>query len=152
MKILENFKFSEESIDSYLNVTSSDEEITNYESFLLKNPVSKVAFPEFDEPYYTSLEYSLRHLLYKYENNWITSSRQVVHSTDECISNVHFVFNIDNKIISVNVFQRSSNINNLEDDIQFLNYFIRKYLKKDIELNVFVSMPHEFHKKKTKVD
>lgn len=152
MKVLYNFNFKKRSIKEFLNVTSSDEEITNYESFLLKNPISKVVFPDFDEPYYTSLESSLRHLLYKYENNWITSSRQVAHSTDECISNVHFVFNTDNKIISVNVFQRSSNINNLEEDIQFLNYFIRKYLNKDIELNIFISMPHEFHKKKTKVD
>ena len=74
-----------------------------------------------------------------------------MHSSDECISNVHFSF-INGKIIDVNVFQRSSNINNIEEDIQFLNYFINKYIGYKVNLNILVSMPHLFCKKKTKVD
>ena len=152
MKILKNFNIEKNDIRDFLEVSSKNNEIINYESFLLTNPISKKTFPEFDEPYYTSLEYSLRHLLYKYEKKWITSNRQVIHSTDECISNVHFVFDTDNKVTGVNVFQRSSNVNNLEEDVQFLNYFVNKYIDHAIELNIFVSMPHIFTNRKTKVD
>ena len=157
MKIISDYNFKNRDFASdimtgrVLNIESKDEDLINFESFLLMNPITEIKFPEFDEPYYTHMEYTLRHLLYKYEKGWITSPRQVMHSSDECISNVHFSF-INGKIIDVNVFQRSSNINNIEEDIQFLNYFINKYIGYKVNLNILVSMPHLFCKKKTKVD
>ena len=152
MKIIKNFNFLENNIKVELNKIYEDNKIINYEQFILENPITKNTFPEFDEPYYTHLEYSLRHLLYKFDKNWITSSRQVIMATEECISTIHFVYDNNKKVTNINVFQRSSNINNIEEDMQFLNYFKEKYLTLDVNINVFVSMPHIFLDRITKVD
>ena len=73
-------------------------------------------------------------------------------ATEECISTIHFVYDNNKKVTNINVFQRSSNINNIEEDMQFLNYFKEKYLTLDVNINVFVSMPHLFLDRITKVD
>lgn len=137
-----------------LPILKETEEMVLFEPFVLLNPITKSNdFPSSDEPYYTSLEMQLRHLLYKFEKGWITSERQVMYSSDECISAIHFTFNNEKEIIGVNVFQRSSNVLNLEDDVQFLNYFINKYASLDrVNLYITVSQPHVFKGKKKKIE
>jgi hypothetical protein len=138
---------------SQLIVSKETDEMVLYEPFLLLSPKTDDKFPPNDEPYYTSLEYTLRHLLYKYEKGWITSERQVIYSSDECISTIHFIFDEHKKVKQINVFQRSSNLLNLEDDAQFFNYFIKKYCDGEkVKVNILVSMPHIFKHKKKKVE
>ena len=126
-------------------IKKETKELIYFDSFTLLNPETELTFPSSDEPYYTSLEYQLRHLLFKKERGWITSERQVIYTSDECISTIHFLYDENNKVDQVNVFQRSSNLLNIEDDIQFLNYFINKYLDiETVDLVIFNSMPHVF--------
>ncbi len=151
MIVLNNFDFKDD-ISTKIEKAYEDNSIINYRSFIMINPITPDSFPNFDEPYYTHMEYTLRHLLYKFKKGWITSPRQVMFSSDECISNVHFIFDNNMNVTDMNIFQRSSNINNLKEDIQFLNYFINKYIKHPITLSIFISIPHRFKNKKTKVD
>lgn len=147
-----SFQYDLPSIDKLL-VSKETEEMVLFEPFLLINPVTKTDFPSSDEPYYTSLEMQLRHLLYKFDKKWITSERQVILVSNECISTVHFIFDENNEVSKINVFQRSSNLLNLEDDVQFFNYFINKYLTNlKVDINIFVSAPHIFKGKKKKVE
>lgn len=127
---------------SELEISKTTEEMVLFKPFLLINPETASTFPDFDEPYYTSLEYILRHLLYKFEHNWIKSERQVMYTSDECISTIHFIYDENKKVCTINVFQRSSNLNNLKEDVQFFNYFIKKYFDRYVELNIIFSMPH----------
>lgn len=150
MKVITDFNFKKKSIKKFLKIEDSNEEITNYESFMLINPITKNEYPEFDKPFFDRMNATLKHIIYKFENGWITSERQVMLTGNECLTTIQFVPREDR--VQLNVFQRSSNVNNLADDIQFLNWFLVNEIKKSFELNVFVSMPHEFHKKKTKVD
>lgn len=152
MKVITNFDFVMNDIHEELSIESSSNELTNYESLILVNPITGVDFPGFDKPFFDRMDATLDHILYQYEKGWITSERQVFYTSNECLTTIQFVFRGDR--IQMNVFQRSSNVNNLKEDIQFLNYFLKKVaIKKQMitELNVFVSMPHEFHNKKTKV-
>jgi len=137
-----------------LIVSKETEEMVLFYPFLLLSPRTDDKFPTSDEPYYTALEFQLRHLLFKFEKGWIKSERQVIYSSDECISTVHFIFNDEKKVSTINVFQRSSNIHNLEDDVQFFNYFIKKYLEESpwITVNIMVSMPHIFKHKLKKIE
>jgi hypothetical protein len=135
-----------------LSVLKETEEMTLFHPFLLKNVLTETTSPEFDELYYHSLESSLVHLIYKFEKGWITSERQVMYHSDECISTVHFVFGSDGNVDSINVFQRSSNVNNLKEDVQFFNYFTHTYLTGLETVNIFVSAPHVFKGKKGKLD
>lgn len=134
-----------DSENNSLIVRKETEDLIYFESFTLLNPTTELTFPKNDEPYYTSLEYQLRHLLFKKERGWIGSERQVIYNSDECISTIHFLYDEDNNVEQVNVFQRSSNLVNIEDDIQFLNYFINKYLHVyKVDLIILNSMPHVF--------
>lgn len=137
-----------------LDIVFDSEEITNYKSFMLKNIETSIDFPFDDELYYSALEHQLRHLIYKFDKGWITSNRQVIYTSDECISTVHFVMNEYKQIVQINVFQRSSNLNNLVDDVQFFNYFVNKYLPNPLlpEINILVSMPHVFKNKHKKIE
>lgn len=136
-----------------LKVSKQTEDMVLYKPFLLINPETDDTFPPTDEPYYTALEMTLRHLLFKYEKGWITSERQIIHTSDECISAVHFLFDEENKVNQINVFQRSSNLFNLEDDVQFFNYFIKKYLRTDkVQVEILVSAPHIFKGKSKKIE
>jgi hypothetical protein len=137
-----------------LHFLKETNEMILFESFTMVNPQTGNSFPESDEPYYTSLEMQLRHLLYKFDKGWISSERQVMLSSDECISTVHFIFDNERRVIGINVFQRSSNLINLEDDVQFFNFFIHKYLNahRGIKLTIFVSQPHVFKGKKKKIE
>lgn len=137
-----------------LDISKDTEEMVLFEPFLLVNPETKLdSFPEFDEEYYTMLEYSLYHLLYKFRKGWITSERQVIYSSDECISTIHFLFNEEKEVTDIHVFQRSSNVLNLEEDVQFFNYFIKEYAQpNETNLKIFVSMPHIFKDKLRKIE
>lgn len=147
-----NFNYVPQSNE--LTISKTTEEMILFEPFLLANPKTSVSFPPSDEPYYTALEMTLRHLLYKFDCGWITSERQVIHSSDECISTVHFLFDENKEVKTINVFQRSSNLLNLIDDCQFFNYFIDRYLNGDenIKVNILVSAPHVFIGKNKKIE
>jgi hypothetical protein len=150
--MLTSFQYELPVVDELL-VSKETEDMVLFEPFLLINPVTKTDFPPSDEPYYTSLEMQLRHLLFKYEHGWITSERQVMYHSEECISTIHFIFDENNKVKQINAFQRSSNLLNLEDDVQFFNYFVNKYLPgSKVDINIFVSMPHIFKGKKKKIE
>ncbi|UDY80710.1 hypothetical protein [Geobacillus phage GR1] len=150
--MITSFRYELPQIDKLL-ISKETEEMVLFEPFLLINPITKTDFPPSDEPYYTSLEMQLRHLLYKFDKKWITSERQVIYSSDECISTIHFIFDENNKVKQINAFQRSSNLLNLEDDVQFFNYFVKKYLPDSkVDINIFVSMPHVFKGKKKKIE
>ena len=155
LKGINKFNFIEKDftdLQKELTIVDKTDTLINYEQFILINPITINKFPKFDTLYYEHLEYTLRHLLYKFESGWINSSRQVMMSSDECISTIHFVFDNNKKVTNINVFQRSSNIRNIEEDMQFLNYFKEKYLTSNVNINVFVSMPHIFLDRITKVD
>lgn len=137
-----------------LIVAKETEDMVLYGPFLLLSPRTSDEFPPSDEVYYEALEAQLVHLLYKFEHGWIQSERQVFYTSDECISSIHFVFDENKKVSAINVFQRSSNLLNLEDDAQFFNYFIKKHLGGDLSIktSILVSMPHIFKGKTKKVE
>lgn len=150
MKVISNFDFTKNNIKEELLIESSSDVLINYESFMLVNPITKIEFPEFDKPFFDRMNATLKHVLYQYEKGWITSERQVFYTSNECLTTIQFVFRKDR--VQLNVFQRSSNVNNISEDLEFLNYFLEHEIEGKTELNVFVSMPHEFLNKKTKVD
>lgn len=149
---MKNFKSWLEIDFTPLTIIDETKDMILYESFMLEDVHTETSFPNFDELYYKSLEAQLVHLFHKFENGWITSPRQVMKNSDECISNVHFVMSADKKLLKINVFQRSSNLYNLKEDVQFFNYFKKKYLEKDVPISIFVSMPHVFKHKNIKVE
>ena len=133
-------------------VIDEDDEMVQFEPFIVENLKTSNEFPKSDKLYYESLEAQLVHLLYKFEKGWITSKRQVMLHSDECISNVHFLIDSNNQVYGINVFQRSSNLFNLEDDIQFFNYFKHKHLSKYVDIKILLSMPHLFKFKNKKIE
>lgn len=148
MKLLTGIPYIED-----LNIVKETEDMVLFEPFLLSNPkTNSNDFPEFDELYYLSLELQLKHLIYKFEKGWITSERQVMLATDECISTVHFIFDNEKNVTGINVFQRSSNLFNIEEDIQFFNYFIEQFIGTKVDLNIMFSMPHIFKDKILKIE
>lgn len=148
MKLLTGIPYIED-----LNIVKETEDMVLFEPFLLSNPkTNSNDFPEFDELYYLSLELQLKHLIYKFEKGWITSERQVMLATDECISTVHFIFDNEKNVTGINVFQRSSNLFNIEEDIQFFNYFIEQFIGTKVDLNIMFSMPHIFKDRIVKIE
>ena len=148
MKLLTGIPYIED-----LNIVKETEDMVLFEPFLLSNPkTNSNDFPEFDELYYLSLELQLKHLIYKFEKGWITSERQVMLATDECISTVHFIFDNEKNVTGINVFQRSSNLFNIEEDIQFFNYFIEQFIGTEVDLNIMFSMPHIFKDRIVKIE
>lgn len=74
-------------------------------------------------------------------------------SSDECISNIHLLFDEQGKVSTINVFQRSSNLYNLDENVQFFNYLINNCLNSEkIDLNILISAPHVFKGKKKKIE
>lgn len=134
------------------NVVEETDEVINFEPFIMENIKTKTTFPSSDKLYYEALEAQLVHLLYKFQSGWISSPRQVMYNSDECISNVHFVMNSNREVTRINVFQRSSNLFNLKDDIQFFNYFKKKHNLDDANVTVFISAPHVFKNKMKKIE
>lgn len=151
MKVIESFDFIKDKIREHLIIDRETDDIINYNSIILVNPKTECVFPQFDKPFFDRMNATLKHILHCYKCGWIQSERQVFYSSNECLTTIQFVER--NEYIQCNVFQRSSNINNLKEDIEFLNWFLKEtFVDKKTELNVFVSMPHEFKNKKTKVD
>lgn len=146
--------------DVQLVIIDETKDMVSYEPFILKNAHRSTIpqKPDFDELYYEHLFLTLKHLIYKYKKGWITSPRQVIYSSDECISTVHLIFDDNKNLTNIHIFQRSSNIVNLEEDVQFFNWFIHHGAMLSVEQAHkvetvhFVSMPHRFKNKKTKVD
>lgn len=103
-----------------------------------------------DPVYYRKVEAEIHHKLYQYQHNWITSRRQLVVTSDDCLSAIHIVPNPKN--FTFNVLQRSSNIENaLLEDIAFLAYMLKQCNYNRCSLNLFISMPHTFGNTKSKI-
>ncbi|MED4262026.1 hypothetical protein [Priestia aryabhattai] len=151
MQVIKDFDFTKRDIIYSLEKENEHFETINYSSFILVNPITEIKFPDFDEPFFKRMDATLKHILYQYDLKWIRSERQVFYTSNECLTTIQFVFRP--RRVQINVFQRSSNINNLKEDVQFLNWFSKEnFPDKDIELNIFVSMPHIFTDRLTKVD
>lgn len=155
MQIIENYNFIEntyEDLQKELMIRNTKDNLINFKEFILINPKTTIEFPKFDRPFFKRMDATLKHKLHCYDLGWITSERQVFYTSDECMTTMQFIFETNR--ITMNVFMRSSNIRNLDKDIQFLNYFLEKNFDPMLKrtLNVFVSMPHIFLDRVTKVD
>ena len=155
MRELKNYNFKarnivKDSINGLLKVENENDELINFETFILSNPITENEFPEFDKPFFNRMDATLKHILHCYTEGWINSERQIFYTSNECLTTIQFVFR-RNKLV-VNCFQRSSNLKNLKEDAQFLNWFImNNFSEWPFELNIMVSMPHYFKNKTTKV-
>lgn len=109
----------------------------------------ETTIPDNDKLYYQKLELEIAHLLYKYDHRWITSERQLcIADGSECITLIHLVPKEKEKM-DMNVYCRSTNIKQIDDDIQFLEYICKKYgIDK---LYIDFAMPHEFIGKNNKL-
>lgn len=114
---------------------------------------SKISFdfPSYDQQFYKSLEAQLDHILFKWKNDWIKSPRQLMFNSDECVSIVHFKIDPTSclRIDEVRVFCRSTNMKQIEHDVQFFKYYIKKLellgeTSKNCLLDITLSMPHYF--------
>lgn len=156
MQIIENYDFTNynyKEFTSKLKIRNTKKNIKNYFEFMLINPKTQIKFPEFDAPFFERMNATLKHKLHCYKEGWITSERQVFYTSDECMTTIQFVFDEQWSCITMNVFMRSSNLRNIDQDIQFLNYFLKEnFPNENHTLNVFVSMPHIFLDRITKVD
>lgn len=151
MMMIKKFDFTKSDIKNELVEVSRSKDLIDYASFMLVDPITEIKFPEFDKPFFDRMDATLKHILYQFKEGWITSPRQVFYSSNECLTTIQFVFRLDT--VEMNIFQRSSNVNNLKEDVQFLNWFLKENFHGiETHLNIFVSMPHEFTNKKTKVD
>ena len=155
MRELKNYNFKvrdivKDSIHGLLKVENENDELINFETFILSNPITDNEFLEFDKPFFDRMNATLKHILHCYDKGWITSERQVFYTSNECLTTIQFIFR-RNRLV-VNCFQRSSNLKNLKEDAQFLNWFIiNNFNKMPFELNIMVSMPHYFKNKTTKI-
>jgi len=153
MNTIQNFDFKNSNILDLLvedRTENQKNNIINYGSFVLINPKTEIKFPEFDEPFFNRMDATLKHVLHCFDKGWISSERQVFYSSNECLTTIQFIYR-ENRI-QCNVFQRSSNVNNLKEDVEFLNWFLNEHFKEEEkELNIFVSMPHRFTDRETKV-
>lgn len=151
---IDNPTFREKVISNVRKITK---DTIYYNPFIIQNPVTDFVFPDYDEVYYESLLAQLIHELYKFKEGWTSSERQVMVFGNECISTVHFLFDLSGNVTNINVFQRSSNLEIFDKDCQFFNYFIVKELMTEnsgieINLTIFNSSPHRFLSKKHKID
>ena len=112
-----------------------------------------------DEPYYSSVYHQFKHLIHMYNEGWITSPRQLVLTSKDCLSTIHLVAGEDT--LSLHCFQRSSNIDNaLEEDLKFLCFLLMSVTKlKGVavaplwrNIKLFISLPHTFGNNKSKVE
>lgn len=139
---------------------------TEYEPVLLKFNLGEIKKfgEEFiwsqtkDYHYYHKIQAELDHLVYRYRNGWITSRRQLIIHSEDCMSAIHLVFakklnRIENSL-QMNVFQRSSNLDNaFREDLTFLcRWLLDQFDQDDQKLNYFISIPHSFGNKKNKVE
>lgn len=155
MNIVRNFDFTKQSYEDLANkitIRNRKDNIINYYEFILENPITKLEFPEFDKPFFDRMNATLKHKLHCFKEGWIQSERQIFYSSDECMTTIQFIIEESWRSVTLNVFMRSSNLRNIDQDIQFLNYFLSEnfpgYMNK---LHVFVSMPHIFLDRTTKI-
>lgn len=135
-----------------LEVEKSTKNMILFKTFVNHNPhndfhfLAEQSYPSSDELYYESLRAQLVHVLHKYSAGWLTSERQLLIATEECISTVQFILNEEGKVSKINAFLRSSNLKQYRDDVTFFNAFIKEnyngMIADNVELDLFVSMPH----------
>lgn len=108
-------------------------------------------FPDHDQPFYKSLEAQLDHILFKWEEDWIKSPRQLMFNSDECVSIVHFKVAPTSytRVDEIRVFCRSTNMKQVDYDVQFFKYYIKKLellgqAHQSCLLDITLSMPHYF--------
>ena len=156
MQIIKDYNFVNntfEDLQKELQVRNKKDNLINYKEFILINPKTLIEFPNFDKPFFDRMNATLKHILHCFRNGWITSERQIFYSSNECMTTIQFIEDKKNNNITMNVFMRSSNLRNIDQDIQFLNYFLKEnFPNENHTLNVFVSMPHIFLDRITKVD
>ena len=105
--------------------------------------------------YYKKIEAQLDHLYYKHDINLIVSNRQLILTSDDCISCIHLLIDYNTPII--NVYQRSSEYKHqFTNDVAFICYYYyhfldrvpplqRHYLnKKKVELNYYIGSLHYY--------
>lgn len=156
MKIIKNFDFTKntyEDLQKKIFLRNRKDNILNYYEFILENPKTLIKFPEFDKPFFDRMNATLKHKIHCFKEGWITSERQICYSSEECMTTIQFIIEESWNTVTINVFMRSSNLRNIDKDIQFLNYFLYENFRGYIHhLHVFVSMPHIFLDRITKVD
>lgn len=106
-----------------------------------------------DALYYKRLKAELDHIFFKWREGWIGSRRQLILSSEDCISSIHMVFT--SKSLSLNIFQRSSNIDNaLNEDISFFCKWLVENSIPETELliHLFISIPHTFGNIQNKIN
>lgn len=106
-----------------------------------------------DFPYYDRVRGEMVHKLFQYEQGWITSRRQLIITSEDCLSSIHMI--PYKHLHMINVFQRSSNIEHaLLDDLSFMCYMLRFIGRfgKQLTLNYTLSIPHSFSNQKSKVE
>lgn len=156
MKLIKNFDFINSNYKDLTNqlkerkTINQRKNIINYESFILEDPVTKIEFPTFDKPFFDRYKYTLDHILHCYKDGWIESERQVFYTSNECMTTLQFIFNKEK--VQLNIFARSSNLKNLEQDIQFLNWYLDdKFKGVPRKILFFNSFPHIYLDRTTKV-
>lgn len=144
------------------NITFQDDNYTEFEPILMiyDDHTTIEQFAQMfnletskDPFYYRKIESSLDHLLFKWNNQWIKSRRQLVITSEDCLSTIHLV--MTSRSYSLNVFQRSSNIDNaLIEDIAFLCSWItsRGNQMESRDVKIFSSIPHTFGNNLSKVE
>jgi len=146
--------------------TFSDEKYTEYEPIILTyddpRMIKNLKFDwnlTKDALYYRKVWASLDHLVFKWDEGWIKSRRQLILTSEDCMSAIHLVPNEDSW--ELNVFQRSSNIDNaLQEDIAFLCDWLQQTVNSRSNMRIvplpkirlFISIPHTFGNQLNKVE
>ena len=82
-----------------------------------------------NELYYKRIKAQLDHLYYKHDISLIISDRQLILTSDGCISCIHLL--VENNAPIINIYQRSSEYNKqFVNDISFICYYYYHFLNK----------------------
>lgn len=141
----------ERALDFGLSVSDESSNYILFEPFISKNPTQKLEYfgEEFihDAFYYRSVMAQFKHMIYKFNLGWIKSERQLILSSDECMSTFHLVTDAKGKKINnFNIYCRSTNMKQMIHDV-YLIKCMEEYLKghfntSDMETTVIFSNPH----------
>ena len=104
----------------------------NVEFVLKYNDVLKIKDlfdKEDNELYYKRIKAQLDHLYYKHDIALIVSDRQLILTSDGCISCIHLLIENNNPII--NIYQRSSEYRKqFTNDVSFICYYYYHFFNK----------------------
>lgn len=145
MKVFNNITINKK-IATNLNLEKriQNDTYTQYEPFMVIDPICGKTFPEEDRVFYRSVDAQITHLFFKYENKWIKSHRQLVWSTDECLSNIVFVLDKYDNVTDIMVTCRSTNIEQIVDDARFVNYLKEKFGRPTTTVSITFAQLHAF--------